>query len=113
MDCFPSVRGAKRVALAHRAENKFSGSDLCLIAGCRWPKYQTCLFEGELASLLGISVRSLKRLEDRGLLKSSKALRTKIYSHREVMRFLDSGAIHGNSGAAGLITTDPWANFAY
>jgi hypothetical protein len=37
----------------------------------------------ELASLLGLSTRSLQRLEDRGSIRSSKALRKKIYPHHE------------------------------
>jgi hypothetical protein len=44
----------------------------------------------ELALLLGVSTKSLQRLEDRGLIRSSKALRKKLYSHSEVMRFLAS-----------------------
>jgi DNA-binding transcriptional MerR regulator len=54
------------------------------------PNTRLAYSRSELASLLGISTRSVQRLEDRGLLKSSKALRRKIYSHQEVMRFLDS-----------------------
>jgi DNA-binding transcriptional MerR regulator len=54
------------------------------------PKTRLAYSRSELAYLLGISTRSLQRLEDRGLIRSSKALRKKIYSHREVMRFLGS-----------------------
>ncbi len=43
----------------------------------------------ELASLMGISTKILQRLENRGLIRSSKALRKKLYSHREVIRFLE------------------------
>ncbi len=42
----------------------------------------------ELAEELGISTVSIYRLEVRGLLKSLSHLRTKIYPHDEVMRFL-------------------------
>jgi DNA-binding XRE family transcriptional regulator len=55
----------------------------------RSTKARLAYSRNELAALLGISARSLKRLEDRGLIKSSKALRTKLYPHHEVMRFLD------------------------
>lgn len=44
----------------------------------------------EASRLLSISTRTLKRLEERGLIRSSKALRTKLYSHRELERFLES-----------------------
>ena len=54
------------------------------------PRRRLAYSRSELASLLGISARSLKRLEDRGLIRSSEALRKKIYSHGEVMRFFDS-----------------------
>jgi hypothetical protein len=46
----------------------------------------------ELAGLLGISTKSIQRLENRGQLCSLKALRKKIYPHREVMRFLSETA---------------------
>jgi hypothetical protein len=42
----------------------------------------------ETASLLGISPASVMRLNERDLLKSSKALRTEMYSRREIERFL-------------------------
>ena len=42
----------------------------------------------ELCAVLGISSRSLIRLEQRGLIRSSKVLRTKLYPHTEVERFL-------------------------
>ena len=43
----------------------------------------------EAALALGISVRSLKRLEERGLIKSCKALRRRIFARRELERFLE------------------------
>jgi len=47
----------------------------------------------ELSVELGISRVSIYRLEQRGLLKSLPYLRTKVYSRREVERFLDSAWI--------------------
>ena len=47
----------------------------------------------EAAHILGgISVRSLKRLEERGLIKSCKALRRRLYSRRELERFLEANS---------------------
>ena len=43
----------------------------------------------ELAALLGISTRSLRRLEQRGLLMPSRALRKKLYSAKAVDAFLE------------------------
>ena len=43
----------------------------------------------EAAKALGVSIRSLKRLEQRGLLRASCALRRKLYSHQELNRFLE------------------------
>lgn len=43
----------------------------------------------ELSQLLSISVRSLMRLEDRGLLKPCRALRKKLYSAAAVAAFLE------------------------
>lgn len=43
-------------------------------------------------ALGGISVRSLTRLEERGRLKSCKALRRKLYSRRELERFLEENS---------------------
>ena len=43
----------------------------------------------EAAKALGLSIRSLKRLEQRGLLRPSCALRRKLYSHHELNRFLE------------------------
>jgi DNA-directed RNA polymerase specialized sigma24 family protein len=43
----------------------------------------------EAAKALGVSIRSLKRLEQRGLLRASNALRRKLYSHQELNRFLE------------------------
>jgi hypothetical protein len=43
----------------------------------------------EAAKALGVSIRSLKRLEQRGLLRPSAALRRKLYSHQELNRFLE------------------------
>jgi hypothetical protein len=43
----------------------------------------------ELSEELGVSKASLYRLEARGLLKSLPYLRTKIFSRREVERFLN------------------------
>ena len=42
----------------------------------------------EVCQVLGISPRSIKRLEQRGLIRSSNALRTKLYPRMEVERFL-------------------------
>ena len=42
----------------------------------------------QLCHRLGISARTLARLEKRGLLKSAKALRTKLHPHTEIERFL-------------------------
>ena len=43
----------------------------------------------DAAAMLGISVRSLTRLEQRGIIKASKALRCKLYSHEALCRFLE------------------------
>lgn len=43
----------------------------------------------ELSMVLGISKVSIYRLEARGLLKSLRYLRTKIYTRKEVERFLN------------------------
>jgi hypothetical protein len=53
------------------------------------PRTRLAYSRSELAFLLGVSTKSLQRLEDRGLIRSSKALRKKLYSHGEVIRFLD------------------------
>jgi Zn-dependent peptidase ImmA (M78 family) len=47
----------------------------------------------ELSAELGISKVSIYRLEQRGLLKSLLYLRTKIYTRREVERFLEEGSL--------------------
>lgn len=44
----------------------------------------------ELAALLGVSTRSLRRLEQRGLLKPSRALRKKLYSAAAVAAFFEA-----------------------
>lgn len=44
----------------------------------------------EAAKTLGISKVSLWRLEKRGLLKPSKALRTRLFSRAEIERFLEA-----------------------
>ena len=46
----------------------------------------------ELSEALGISKVSIYRLESRGLLKSLPYLRTKIYTRKEVERFLEGRA---------------------
>lgn len=46
----------------------------------------------EAAKALGVSIRSLKRLEARGLLRPSCALRRKLYNHQELTRFLEETA---------------------
>ncbi len=72
------------------------------------PRTRLAYSGGELASLLGVSVRSLQRLEDRGLIRSSKALRKKIYSHHEVMRFLGHTSYPGlNLVPRGTKRVDP------
>ncbi len=43
----------------------------------------------EAARALGVSTRTLSRLGERGLLRSSKALRTKLYAVTEINRFLE------------------------
>lgn len=43
----------------------------------------------EAAEALGISVRSLRRLEIRGLIRCSKALGKKLYPLTEIQRFLE------------------------
>jgi hypothetical protein len=43
----------------------------------------------ELAALLGVSTKSLRRLELRGLLKPSKAFRKKLYPAKAVHAFLE------------------------
>lgn len=45
----------------------------------------------ELSAELGVSQASVYRLEERGLLKSLGYLRKKIYTRREVERFLEEG----------------------
>lgn len=42
----------------------------------------------EAASLLGISVKSLTRLERRGVIRASKALRVRLFSHEALCQFL-------------------------
>jgi len=42
----------------------------------------------EVAALLGVSTRSLRRLEQRGLLKPCRALRKKLYAASAVTDFL-------------------------
>jgi hypothetical protein len=44
------------------------------------PRTRLAYSRSELATLLGVSTKSVQRLEARGLLKSSKAFRKKIYS---------------------------------
>ena len=43
----------------------------------------------EVAQLLGLSTRSLKRLEDRHLLRPIRALRCKRYLHTDLLKFLE------------------------
>ncbi len=43
-------------------------------------------------ALGGISVRSLKRMEERGLIKSCKALRRHLFSRRELERFMEENS---------------------
>ena len=45
----------------------------------------------ELAEALGVSVKSIVRAEERGLIRSLKAWRTKIYPRSEIERFLKEG----------------------
>jgi DNA-directed RNA polymerase specialized sigma24 family protein len=47
----------------------------------------------ETARLLGISYNSVYRLMQRGLLKSSSALRTKLISEKEILRFLSDTSV--------------------
>jgi hypothetical protein len=42
----------------------------------------------QLAEELGVSTRSIARAEQRGLIRSLKTWRTKLYPHSEVQRFL-------------------------
>jgi excisionase family DNA binding protein len=44
----------------------------------------------EAAEIIGVSYMTMHRLIQRGLIKSSSALRTKIISHSEIERFLKS-----------------------
>lgn len=53
------------------------------------PPYRLAYTAKELATELGISTRSLRRLEKRGLLKPSRALRKKLYSAAAVAVFLE------------------------
>ena len=46
--------------------------------------------KAETASILGVSKISIERLEKRGLIKSSKAFRHKLYPVSEIERFLKS-----------------------
>jgi hypothetical protein len=88
-DRISSARGAKRVALVHRAEaNSPTMISTTKPSGAQ-PRTRLAYSRSELAVLLGISSKSLQRLEDRGLIRSSKALRKKLYAHSEVIRFLD------------------------
>jgi rhamnose utilization protein RhaD (predicted bifunctional aldolase and dehydrogenase) len=48
------------------------------------------LTTAETCAALAISPRSLKRLSDRGLLKPSMALRTKMWPVAEIIRFLET-----------------------
>ena len=43
----------------------------------------------EAAALLGIHPNTLDRLVERGLIKPSRALRTPLFSHMELLRFLE------------------------
>lgn len=43
----------------------------------------------EAAALLGIHTNTLDRLVQRGLIKPSRALRTPLFSHMELLRFLE------------------------
>jgi len=43
----------------------------------------------EAAKTIGVSTRTLRRLAERGLLRPSKAVRTKLYSVTEINRFLE------------------------
>lgn len=43
----------------------------------------------EARELLSISDKTLRRLQERGLIRPSKALRTKLFSLRELERFLE------------------------
>ncbi len=47
----------------------------------------------ETAEILGISYMSVWRLSNRGLLRASKALRTKIFSVEEIARFLQETSV--------------------
>ena len=62
----------------HRQSKKSSGS---------LPKLSYT--SAEAAEALGISVRSLRRLEIRGLIRCSKALGKKLYPLTEIQRFLE------------------------
>ena len=53
------------------------------------PPAKLAYTSSEAAKALGLSIRSLKRLEQRGLLRASCALRRKLYSHQELNRFLE------------------------
>ena len=44
----------------------------------------------ETAEILGVSYQTLWRLSQRGLIRSSSALRTKLFSKEEINRFLRS-----------------------
>jgi len=52
-----------------------------------------CYGLNELASLLGISTVSVWRLEKKGLLRPVVGLRKKLYSAKEVERFLERKAV--------------------
>ena len=43
----------------------------------------------EACAAIGVSPVSMWRMEKRGLIKPSKALRTKLYSRAEILRFLE------------------------
>ena len=86
------AEGGKTGGVTHRGET----NSLAMVSAesqvSRIVKPKLAYSRSELALLLGISTRSIQRLEDRGLLKSSRALRKRLYSHFEVMRFLEATA---------------------
>ena len=53
------------------------------------PQNRLAYSTSEVAQLLGVSPRSLKRLEERGLLRPSRGLRKKLYLDSDLVAYLE------------------------
>ena len=75
---------SKRPMFKSALEQKID-SESATMGGAR----KLSLTAGETCEAIGISKRTLRRLELRGLLRSSRALRTKRFPMSEIVRFLE------------------------